>query len=137
MTGRQITFALTLLFVTPALSEDFPSDPTHMTSLAQVEALEGTSLGAAGVQPRQLMPLALDLIKDFERWRPNAYNDASNYCTIGYGHLIAKKPCSESSVELSKFTRPLTEANGLDLLMRDTVASADNLHSSLYCFVKS
>jgi hypothetical protein len=78
MTGRKITFVLSFFVATSAFSEDFPSDPTHVTSLSQVEALEGTSLGAAGVQPRVLMPLALDLIKDFEKWRPNAYNDASN-----------------------------------------------------------
>ena len=121
MMWRETTFALVLLAGAPAFGEDFPSDPTHVTSLAQVEAQEGTSLGAAGLRPRALMPLALDLIKDFEQWRPDAYNDASTYCTIGYGHLIAKKPCSESSDELDKFTRPLTETAGLDLLTKDTV----------------
>jgi hypothetical protein len=57
--GRKITFALTLFVATPVFSEDFQSDPTHVTSLAQVEALEGNSLGAAGAQPRILMPLHL------------------------------------------------------------------------------
>jgi lysozyme len=123
MIGRSIIFALSLFVATSAFSEDFPSDPTHVTSLSQVEALEGTSLGAAGVEPRVLLPLALDLIKDFEKWRPNAYNDASNYCTIGYGHLVAKKSCSESADELSKFKRPLTETDGLALLTKDTTVA--------------
>jgi lysozyme len=102
-------------------AEDFPSDPTHITSLSQVEALENRSLGAADVGVRVIMALALDLIKDFEGWMPRPYNDASAYCTIGYGHLIARKPCSRSSQELEEFAPPLSDADGLALLNKDTV----------------
>ena len=82
-----------------AIAQEFPSDPSHITSRLQEEGLEGQqSLGAApsGNAPL-LMALALDVIKDFEQWRRYAYNDASNYCTIGYGHLIAKRSCKDFS----------------------------------------
>jgi lysozyme len=109
-----------VLASTSASAEDFRSDPTHITSLSQVEALENGSLGAAEVGVRVLMALALDLIKDFEGWVPRPYNDASAYCTIGYGHLIARKPCARSPQELEQFAPPLSEADGLALLNKDT-----------------
>ena len=66
------------------------------------------------------MALALDLIKEFEAWRPQAYNDASLFCTIGYGHLIAKKPCAGSAAELQQFDQPLSLEAGLAQLDLDT-----------------
>jgi lysozyme len=66
------------------------------------------------------MPLAVDLIKDFEKWKPLPYNDAHIYCTIGYGHLIVKKPCASSGEELKQFSRPLDLVIGLKLLDKDT-----------------
>jgi lysozyme len=103
-----------------AVAQQYPVDPGHVTSGAQVEALNYPALGAAGTVPRSLVRVALNLIKDFEAWVPTAYNDASQYCTLGYGHLIALKPCESSQTELSKFTIPLAEADGLALLDTDT-----------------
>jgi lysozyme len=116
--------ALVGLALSPAAAQDFPTDPNHLTSVAQEELLDGTSLGTApSGPPRLLMALALDLIKDFEMWVPHAYNDASIYCTIGYGHLIARKPCSYSTVELIAFIQPLDKRVGLNLLEKDTTAT--------------
>jgi len=119
-----MALALIGLALCPAVGQTFPTDLTHLTSIAQEEVLDGTSLGAAPSGPaRLLMPLALDLIEEFEMWVPHAYNDASIYCTIGYGHLIAKKPCSASAVELIAFKQPLDKGVGLDLLDKDTAVA--------------
>ena len=101
----------------------FPVMPDHVTSGIQVEALDNASLGAAGIAARDLAPLPLNLIKDFESWVPDAYNDASMFCTIGYGHLIAKKACAISSKELAAYLRPMPMQAGLDLLDKDTKAA--------------
>lgn len=78
--------------------------------------------GAFGVAPgstaRPLAHVGLDLIKTFEGWFPNFYNDPAGYCTIGYGHLIALRECSEQ--DLSLFDTPLSLAEGLELLDGDT-----------------
>lgn len=49
------------------------------------------------------------------------YNDASDYCTIGHGHLIAKKPCESIKGELSRlgYSSGLTEREASELLRID------------------
>jgi lysozyme len=69
-----------------------------------------------GVRPIQ--PLALDLIKHFEGWFPEVYDDPVGYCTVGYGHLLAFSPCS--SIDTSAFSGGLTLEKGEDLLEADT-----------------
>ncbi|MBD9414222.1 lysozyme [Pseudomonas sp. PDM16] len=39
-------------------------------------------------------------IKDWEGFRANAYNDSEGYCTIGYGHLIARASCESIRLPL-------------------------------------
>ncbi len=66
-----------------------------------------------------MIPLALDLVKNFEQWKPAAYNDPVGYCTIGYGHLIALSRCE--TLQLGRFATPLSEAQGVALLDGDTL----------------
>jgi lysozyme len=99
----------------------FPVDANHVTSLSQLDDLKNGSLGIAGADARALMPFALELIKDFESWKANAYEDASGYCTIGYGHLIALQGCEQSEALLRKFNQPLDKYKGLEILTYDTV----------------
>lgn len=113
------TFIALMSGVIQVAAEDFPSYPDHLTSQIQEEALDG-GLGAADTQPRILLGLALELIKVFEAWVPVAYNDASVFCTIGYGHLIGKKPCTAVLSEIALFDPPLTEAEGSVQLEKDT-----------------
>jgi lysozyme len=104
-----------------AQQREFPYAPSHITSGVLREQAGKTALGILGpVRPKILMALALELIKDFEAWGPMAYDDASMYCTIGYGHLVALKPCSNSAQELQKFTQPLSIGIGVSLLDEDT-----------------
>jgi lysozyme len=121
MRWASVLLPVFLLIINEASAEDFPSDLAHVTSRAQEEVLDGQSLGAAAQgSARLLMPLAIDLIKDFEKWKANPYNDASRYCTIGYGHLIAKTACANLAAELTQFTPPLAMTAGLKLLDEDT-----------------
>ena len=124
---KRACLAILALICAPAAeakqTSSFPVRPDHVTSGIQVETLDNPSLGAAGTAARDLAPLPLNLIKDFESWVPNAYNDASMYCTIGYGHLIAKKACANSSKELVGYVRPMPMQAGLDLLDKDTRAA--------------
>lgn len=129
-----LTVALLVSLTDYGVAQDFPTDPSHITSRSQEEVLEGQqSLGAApsGNAPL-LMALALDVIKDFEQWRQYAYNDASNYCTIGYGHLIAKKSCANCSFELKKFTQPLAFSDGNTLIDKDTTIARVNVKNLVH-----
>ncbi|MFC4728813.1 lysozyme [Coralloluteibacterium thermophilus] len=60
------------------------------------------------------------LIKRHEGWRPRVYNDPAGYATVGYGHLIAKRPATAE--ELAR--APLTEAEG-NLLLREDLTQAE------------
>lgn len=88
------------------------------TSILQVEALRG-SLGA--VSPTGTRPVsrtALQLIKDFEGWESRPYNDPAGYCTIGYGHLLALKPCDQ--IDLGEFADGISKERGEELLVADS-----------------
>lgn len=108
----------------PCTAQEFESLQGHITSRVQIEALESTSLGAADtIPPRSLLPLALDVIKEYEAWVPRAYNDASKYCTIGFGHLIALKPCASVLPQVAEYNPPISKAAGLTLLDGDTAVA--------------
>ncbi|GGX31203.1 hypothetical protein GCM10007242_42440 [Pigmentiphaga litoralis] len=54
---------------------------------------------------------------DFEGWRAQAYDDPAGFCTIGFGHLIAKQACK--TVSLESFAGGLTRSMGEQLLDSD------------------
>ena len=58
----------------------------------------------------------IQFIKDWEKFKPKAYDDSEGYCTIGYGHLIDKKKCEH-------ITLPIEFKNGI------TVEKATELFS--------
>jgi len=62
----------------------------------------------------------LNLIKEFEGWYPNFYTDPVGIKTIGYGHACHVWDCK---VPLNgKYTPPLTQAQGQELLQSDLKA---------------
>lgn len=120
-----------------ASAADFETRSEHIMSRSQLENF-GKARGAASESPpRSLKPLAPELIKDFEGWEPRAYNDPLGYCTIGYGHLVAKKPCRASDLVASgkrtalpmDFTGQLTSTDGDALLEQDTVPARRAIQS--------
>jgi lysozyme len=97
------------------------SDETRTPSMSQIEDF---SIGLGAATPRgarPLVPLAPELIMHFEGWSARPYDDPSGYCTVGFGHLIEKKQCAE--LDLSKFPRPLSLAEGSVLLEADTLSA--------------
>ena len=71
----------------------------------------------AGVEVRKAYDQAVDLTKESEGFEDEAYNDAANYCTIGYGHLIKLAPCDGSIPE--EFQKKITELRGTQILRKD------------------
>lgn len=66
---------------------------------------------------RPVSERGLTMTMEQEGWRPKPYNDAANFCTIGYGHLIKRAPC-DSTVP-PDWRSGLTSSQGKDLLMND------------------
>jgi lysozyme len=87
------------------------------------EMLEPVARGLIpeGVSVRTVFPDALQLTKASEGWRPRLYHDAAGYCTIGYGHLVARMPCS--SHEPVEFRNGLTLDQGETLLKGDLTSA--------------
>jgi lysozyme len=102
----------------------FPVITESVRSQSQIENF-GRELGAAeAAKARPLLPIALQMVKSFEKWEPAPYNDP-NYCTIGYGHLIALARCETlnlNSLRDGLYARPWTEPFGSMQLDKDMVA---------------
>lgn len=114
-------FCVLLAGSTTAFCQEFDTFEEHIVSQFQVENF-GESYGATEQsKAREINEITIGLIKDFEGWRPKAYNDPVGYCTIGYGHLIALKRCED--IDLKEFANPITEARGLELLQADTIGA--------------
>ncbi len=56
----------------------------------------------------------IQFIKDWESFKSEAYNDSKDYCTIGYGHLIAYEKCE--NITLSEdFKNGITKEKATEL----------------------
>lgn len=93
----------------------------YLTPRSQIEDF-GPQRGAAPSSvPRPIMQLGVGLVMDFEGWRPIAYDDPVGLCTIGFGHLIALKRCSQ--INLKEYAGALSQDQGAALLELDTRTS--------------
>lgn len=118
---RLAATALCILFATAGAFGDEESPPNHIPSGTQIEDLDNPN-GAADTSPaREISALTLDLIEDFEQLILKAYDDGAGYCTIGYGHVIAKGLCKD--ISLGEFGRPIDEARAEQLLQADTLTA--------------
>ena len=77
------------------------SKPKHLTLLSRPENTD----------------IMIGLVKKFEGFEEQCYNDAANYATIGYGHLIERKPCV--SAKLGKFSQGIDREIAEDILRED------------------
>ncbi|MGO7323783.1 glycoside hydrolase family protein [Rhizobium ruizarguesonis] len=115
------------------------------TNESLVENFEKVSPTKPVGQLRSISPAGLDIMKKFDGWSNVAYDDASGYCTIGYGHLISLKRCSDT--DLGDFKGSLSQEQGAALLEVDArsavetvqqlvkVALSDEQFSALVSFV--
>jgi GH24 family phage-related lysozyme (muramidase) len=70
-----------------------------------------------GVALRTVYASGMKLTKGEEGFSSKIYNDIAHYCTVGYGHLIQRKPCDGS--EPPEFRAGITEPQGTQLLIAD------------------
>lgn len=105
-----------------------PADDQDMIDLAsatpsqiQLERLAG-AFGAAdqAVAPRVMSVISITLLKHFEGWSATTYDDSAGYCTIGYGHLLAKQRCSALDLHSFGFGTAIDMARGEQILESDT-----------------
>jgi lysozyme len=123
MNLRVVFLLVTFTWITTwdsVLAQEEPPEFGRVNSGIQVEELSGNLPAAASskLKPRAIIQLALDLIKVFEGWSSSVYDDPAGYCTVGYGHLIAKALCSK--IDTSRFRSGLTLEQGNQLLADDT-----------------
>jgi lysozyme len=108
----------------------FPTITDHIFDESRVESF-GISLGAApSSPPRSILRAGIILIKYFEHWVPQPYNDPAGYCTIGYGHLISSRRCED--VDPLLFADGITGQQGDTLLSEDTVYSRRAVQSLVH-----
>ena len=98
----------------------------RIPSRSQIEDLQGKlpGAGAPTVKPRSIIQVGLDLIKLFEGWSSDPYDDPSHYCTIGYGHLIKKAKCQDTDLDedpiFINFPKSFSREDGNKVLAIDT-----------------
>ena len=112
---------LTAIAAATASAQSFEKRPDKFTAQSLVEALDSGHGIAGSSSIRQPDKLALTMLKDFEGWEPRPYLDSSDYCTVGYGHLIAKKHCKD--IDPLPFSDGLTQTEGDALLDEDTLTA--------------
>jgi len=73
---------------------------------------------------RHINQLGLDLIKHFEGWRNQAYQDVAGHWTIGYGHLIRQS-------EMDSLVGPVITREEGEALLKKDLANAEGVVTHL------
>ena len=71
----------------------------------------------------QVSQRGIDLIAEFEGFRPTLYNDPAGHCTIGYGFLVHLGNCDDRESE-QPYTNGMTEPQARDYLHTQAAAYA-------------
>jgi GH24 family phage-related lysozyme (muramidase) len=95
---------------------DYPSEDTLTPGIFLDTEAERAVL-PAGVEVRKVYHKGVELTKESEGFRSRLYNDAANYCTIGYGHLIKLASCDGS--ESNEFRAGISVPQGTEILRLD------------------
>ncbi len=85
---------------------------SYLQSLQRVSAFsnERTQSWSASTQ-------CFDMIKGFEGFRANKYNDPVGHCTIGYGTLLHEGNCNNTHASETPYASGITEAQATQLLI--------------------
>jgi lysozyme len=94
----------------------YPSKDTLTAGIFLDDEAERAVL-PAGVELRKAYDKGVDLTKESEGFRSRLYNDAADYCTVGYGHLIKLAPCDGN--EPPEFRAGISVPQGTEILRRD------------------
>lgn len=92
------------------------SIPERLTPGIFLDPPEADVFPRGGVA-RKVGPDGLQLTKRSEGFVPRLYEDAVQYCTIAYGHLVKKARCDGSEPE--EFRAGVTEPRGAEMLATD------------------
>jgi len=112
------------VFVAIVLACAFPAQllaidavPERLPAQILVENLQG-KLGAAGDENmRDITPIGFQLIQAFEPWSSKPVNDASDYCTVGFGHILSLQPCE--FIDTGKYGAGISLSEASELLRLD------------------
>lgn len=74
----------------------------------------------------EITQAGVEMIKRFELFEPNLYNDKAGHCTIGYGHLVHRGPIDGRLEELP-FVGGITEEEATQLLKSDIALRAEGV----------
>ncbi|MEL6841365.1 MAG: lysozyme [Pseudomonadota bacterium] len=125
---RTVLFCAALNLPSTSIADSHGPEIERVPAQSLIEDLiVGFSAPAPAESERPLLPLGLALIKHFEGWFPSLYDDPAGYCTIGYGHLIAKALCRNT--DTSEFNNGLTKKQGETLLLKDTGSARRGVQS--------
>lgn len=100
----------------PPIAVTKPS-PATLVGAVQRIPIESLSISKKGI----------DFIKGWEKVGLKPYDDSEGYCTVGWGHLIAKKNCSEliNEPSLKPFKGGITQATA-DILMKEDIQQTED-----------
>ena len=70
----------------------------------------------------------VEFVKGWEKLGLKPYDDSEGYCTVGWGHLIAKKTCASLTDDsrLMPFKEGITQANA-DAMMREDIQQVEDI----------
>lgn len=91
---------------------DSPDKHEHITKAFSAPADDNISRSMEW----QISSSGVDLIKEFEHFMPNKYNDQAGHCTVGYGTLIHHGNCNGDASE-QPYANGITEEKATELLM--------------------
>ena len=111
----------------------------------------GNGTGSAGIPPKEKtnrLPVSslklskdgIDFIKGWEKFSAMPYDDSEGYCTVGWGHLVAKKFCAAlkaaKNPDYEQYKKGVTEEEAETILKKDirriTDSAALLIHVPLY-----
>lgn len=76
-----------------------------------------------------LSPAGITLIKEFEGFRANLYNDSAGHCTIGYGTLVHRGNCNGS--EPGEYLAGISKDRATELLLQKARQFEDVINDSV------
>ncbi len=111
---RNDLVTIVLLGLCVGCSQEYPT--LHNKGAPGILTEDATRiLPPEGVEIRQISSTGLGVTKVSEGWEPQLYNDPAGYCTIGYGHLLHKSPCTSGD----PYQPGIAEEQGEELLRAD------------------
>jgi GH24 family phage-related lysozyme (muramidase) len=81
--------------------------------------MSGSPEADVATRPWKVSKHGIELIKKFEGFRSNIYNDPAGHCKIGYGTLLHPGACNDAESE-NPFKDGISEEKAMDLLLEQT-----------------